>query len=63
MSAPRDDVGRDMEPREVIRRAAELLAARYGVSETVAFRRLVQASVDSEVSVREAARRIVAASE
>lgn len=58
-SAQSEDIVDNMAPREAIGRAVELLQAEHGVSESGAFKMLVQGSSDSHEKVREVAAAIV----
>lgn len=58
MSAP-DDIYDAMSPREIIHQAVALLRSKHQVSESVAFKMLVQGSVDSHEKVRHVAAAIV----
>jgi AmiR/NasT family two-component response regulator len=59
MSAPPDDKYEAMSPRAIITQAVELLQAQHSVTEAVAFRMLVQGSVESHEKVRHVAAAIV----
>ena len=62
MSTTSREISQALGPREVIARAVRILMASHDVSEEVARDLLVRSASESEIGVRETARRIVASS-
>jgi len=62
MSTTSKKISQALGPREVIARAVHILMASHDVSEEAALDLLVRSANESQVGVRETARRIVASS-